>query len=825
MVAAGWSLAARMLRRDLRAGELTVMLVALVVAIAAMSSVGLFTDRVARALEREADQMLAADLVMSADQPIPDAFRAEAKRLNLALAQTTIFPSMVQIGDKAQLTTIKAVTPNYPLRGKVRLGRPDSYRETVAAPSPGTAWGDQRLFDSLGLKPGDTIVLGERSFRIVEAIQREPDAAMDLYNFVPRLLIPAADVASTGLIQTGSRIRYRLLLAGPADAIKAYRAWAAPKLQRGQRIEDVREARPEVRTSLERSERFLRLSALVSVFLAAASISLAARRYVERHLDPVALLRTLGASQRLIVSLFLRQYVLLALLAGALGLGAGVMAHFALVSSLATFVKTDLPPLSWWPALSGFTVGVTLLFGFCLPPLLRLQKVSPLRVIRRDLAPAANERVAWGLGALVLCGLIGWQAGDAMLAALALAGMGGTILLSAIGAWLLLWLSTHLALPLGPGFRFGVANLARRRVMSVAQIVALSLGIMALLLLVVVRGDLLSAWARSLPPDAPNRFGINIQPDQRAPIASAFRANGMTAPTFAPMIRARLLSIGDKVLKPDSYKDERARNLAEREFNLSWGDSLRKDNRLVAGRPLNDAVPEFSVEESLAERLGIKLGDRLVFMIDGRRFEAPVTSLRKVNWDSFQPNFFVVGSHALLGGVPASYLTSFHVRADKQAFVNGLVRTYPNLTIIDVTVILNEVRSMLTRAAEAIEYVFAFSLLAGLTVLYAATLSTQDERRREAAILRTLGASSRVVWQAMSTELLMVGGVAGVLAGLAALLTGALAASKLFELGWNFNWYLPVGGLVGGAAGVLLAAWPLLRKVLATPPLRALNHS
>lgn len=819
----GWGIAWRWLKRDLAAGELTVMAVALVVAIAAMSSVGFFTDRVHQALQTEANQLLAADLVLNADQPPAATLSEQAQQRGLQLARTATFPSMAQTAQGAQLITAKAVSSSYPLRGELRVWQGEREVRMPGPPKAGEAWADRRLFDALGLKPGDSLQLGEHTLTLSAVLAREPDGAMDLYNFVPRLMFNEADLAATGLIQPGSRVRYRLLLAGEGEAVSAMRDALKPQLQRGQRLEDVREARPEINTSLNRAERFLRLAALISVFMAAAAIALAARRYVERHLDAVALLRTLGRSQNDIVQLFLRQYALLAVGSVLLGLLLGWLTQFALAAALASLFEARLPPAGPLPALAGAGVGLTLLFGFCLPPLLRLRGVSPLRVLRRDATPPGNAPLALGLGLASLAGLIFWQAGDTTLASLALAGMAGTVGVAALVAWGLVWISPKLPMPHSVGWRFGLANVARRRGLSVAQIVALSLGLMALMLLTVVRNDLLSAWDKSLPPEAPNRFVINIQPEQRSELAARFQAEGLAVPRFAPMVRARLNAIAGKPVKPDNYADERARRQAEREFNLSWGEDLRADNRIVTGKPLNDAEPGWSMEEGMAQRLGVKVGDTLTFDIAGTAYTAPVVSLRKVDWDSFRVNFFVVGSRVLLENQPASFVSSFHLPADKGGLGTALARQFPNLTVIDVSAILAEVRMVLDRVLAAIEVVFAFSLLAGIAVLYAATLATHDERKREAAILRTLGASRQTVRQAASAELLLVGGLAGLLAAGAALAIGAAASWQLFELSAGVSWWLLPAGLLLGALAARLAAAPLLNRLLNTPPLRALR--
>ncbi|MBV8465786.1 MAG: ABC transporter permease [Burkholderiales bacterium] len=618
-------------------------------------------------------------------------------------------------------------------------------------------------------------------------------------------------------------MRYRILAAGSTSQVDTLRNWIKPRLGRGERLEDIRESRPELRTALDRAERFLRLSALMGVFLAAAAIALAVRRYTERHLDAVALLRTLGMVQSQIVALFLRQFIAMAILAVTVGVTVGWLTQFALAYAIRGVFDRVLPPAGFEPALAGAAVGVTLLLGFCLPPLLRLRNVSALRVLRRDVLPPGNAPLVFGLGVAALAGLIAWQAADAKLAVVVLAGFAGTVLIAMAAAWGLVWLTPRLPLPASAGWRFGLANVARRRGLSVAQIVALCLGLTALLLLTVVRNDLLASWQQSVPASAPNHFIINIQPEQREQLATEFRTAHIAVPQFAPMIRSRLLSIAGRPVGERQYQGEAAKRLAEREFNLSWGEPERDDNRTMQGRTLLETERGWAVEEGMAKTLGIKLGDVLVFDVAGTQFTAPVVSIRKVNWDSFRVNFFVVGTEALLRDQPASYVVSFHLDDSQAGFVSKLTRGYPNLTVVDVSVIVAEVQHVLDRVLAAVQIVFAFSLFAGLAVLYAATLATHDERKRDAAILRTLGASRSMVRQAASAELLLVGGLAGLLAAGAALATGFAAAKRLLDLPPHVSWWLLFVGLLAGALASRLAATPLLNRVLRTPPLRALR--
>ncbi|HEX4381556.1 MAG TPA: FtsX-like permease family protein, partial [Myxococcales bacterium] len=662
--------------------------------------------------------------------------------------------------------------------------------------------------------------LGHARLRIAAVISREPDSSTDLANLFPHIVIPEEDLAATGLVQRGSRIRWRLLIAGDRAPIDTFRGFTKEHLGRGQLLEDVRDARPEVRVSLERSERFLKLSALLSVFLAAAALGLAARRYVDRHLDTVALLRTLGLTQSQILALFLRQYAMIASATVVLGLLLGFSVQFALAATLAGLFQTALPPPGVLPALQGSLVALVLLFGFGLPPILRLRGVSPLRVFRRDEQPRRDGAFAFGAGAAALLGLLIWQAGDARLAVIVILGLVSTVALAAGAAFGLVWALPKLPIPLSGGFRFGLRNVGRRRALSVAQVVALSLGMMALMLLTVVRGDLVRAWQRQLPADAPSRFVINIQPEQREPFAAFFTQHGLKPPELEPMVRGRLTAINDSKVTAETYPDEQARRMVEREFNLSFDEG---NSHIEHGRPLDDNAQEFSVEEGLAKTLHLKLGDKLTYDIAGSIRTGTITSLRKVDWGSFRANFFVVGSRALIGDGPASYITSFYLPEEQRAVGDQLSREFPTLTVFDISSILAEVKTLIQKALRAIEVVFAFSVLAGLVVLYAATLATQNERRHEAALLRTLGASRKTVGEAVNAELLLLGGLSGLIAAAVALGAGAAAARFLFDLPISPSYWLLPAGFVIGALAARLAASPLIREVLKTPPLRVLR--
>ncbi len=823
----------RMTARDWRAGELRLLAAALVIAVAAVTSVGFLVDRIRLGLERDATQLLGADLVLSSDTPISETVGTRADATPLQTALTVTFPSMAinaNDADRSALSAVKAVSPGYPLRGSLRVadavGAPD--RLTREIPARNEVWVDGQLLQALGAAPGDSIKLGEKTFRVGKVISIEPDRGTQFINFAPRVMLHIDDLAATQLIANGSRVTYRLLVAGERPAVRAYSDLLQATLQRGQRVETLEGGRPEMQRTLDRAERFLALVALLAAMIAAVAVAAAARRFSLRHLDSCAMMRCLGLAQTDIFRLFALEFLIVGLAACVAGMVVGYAAHYMLLNALGSLVSTTLPQPSLLPGVQGLACGLVLLLGFALPPLVQLRHVPPLRVLRKDIGlPTGRVALGYLAGLLGFFALLLWSSNDLKVGTLTAGGFAGGLVVFSLVAWLALKLLAPLrglTGKLGISWRFAIAAVQRRPVAVTIQLVSLAVGLMALLLLTVTRTDLVDAWRKAAPADAPNRFVINIQPDQAAAVEQQLDAAGVAAPLY-PMIRGRLIEVNGRAVGPESFTADRAQRLVDREFNLSYMADAPSHNRITSGRWFADGSQELSIEEGIAETLGVKLGDALTFDIAGQQVTARATSLRKVNWDSMRANFFVIMPPSLLKDMPASFISAFHLSPEQVGVIGVLLQQFPNLTVIDMTVVFRQVQGVIDQVIAAVEFLFLFTLSAGVLVLYAALASSRDERVREAGLLRALGASRRQLSRAQMAEMFCIGGLAGLLAAIGASAVGWALATYAFEFEYVVSPWVFVGGIVSGAAAALIGGWFGLRGVLNTPPLATLREA
>jgi putative ABC transport system permease protein len=833
------ALAARQTRRDFRAGEQRLLGFAVLLAVAALTAVGFFADRLNAGLARDARQLLGGDAIVSSDKPAPPELVQQAEALGLATARSAAFPSMARApdarGGATRLVSVKAVSDGYPLRGQLQVKTAvDAPAQPIkGGPRPGTVWADAAVLDALQLAVGDTLLLGDAELKVDRIIAVEPDRGAGFINFAPRVMLHEVDLGATGLVQPASRVGYRLAVAAPSGrdaAVRDFVRAAEERIQkaplRGVRVESLESGRPEMRQTLDRAAKFLNLVALLSALLSAVAVGIAARDFAARHLDDCAMLRVLGLSQRRIAGAYTVEFLAVGLAASAAGVAIGFAIHYVFVWLLGGLVDADLPLPGPWPGLFGIGVGLTLLMGFGLPPVLQLARVPPLRVIRRDVGELkAASLLVLVAGTLGFAALLMAVSSDVMLGAIAVGGFAAAVALFAALSWVAVQVLRR-AVPEARAPRWLVLatrQIAARPAFAVLQVSALAVGLLALVLLVLLRTDLVDSWRQATPPDAPNRFVINLQPDQAQPFRTTLEAAGVRRYDWYPMIRGRLVAINERAVTAANFEDRAAR-LVDREFNLSHSADLPSHNPVSAGAWQAGDEDGLSVEEGLAETLGLKLGDRLRFDIGGIVREGRITSLRKVDWGSMRVNFFVLFPVAAMPELPVTYISAFRAPVTK-GFDNALARDFPNITTIDVSAQIAQVQGVLDQVIRAVEFLFGFTLVAGLVVLFAAVSATRESRSREFAIMRAMGAGSRLLAQVQRAELLGVGALAGVLASLAAVAVGWALARYAFEFRWQPS---PVVPLVGGVAGALLAlaaGWWGLRDVLRRPVVETLRRA
>lgn len=824
-----FNLALRMLWRDSRSGELTLLILALIIAVTSSTAIALFADRLQRTMTSQAAEFLAADLAIRSPSLIPSDWHEKAVQLQLKQAQTAEFSSVLIEHDELLLAGIKAVSAGYPLRGFLKTTTEDYSAETMAqtGPEPGTAWIEKRVLSALKLKLGDLLTVGEKPLTLTRIITYEPDRHSDFYSFSPRVMINAADLQATGIIRPGSHIHYFFQFTGEAGALAEFSQWLKPRLNPSQRVMDIHKDRPELGSALERAERYLGLSSIMVILISGVAIAMATRRYTERHFNATALLRCLGCRQNEILWLYSSQFVVLGLSASAIGCVLGWFAQAGLMHLLRGLLPRQVADPGLLAVFFGFIIGMAVLLGFALPPLLRLRQVSPLRVLRRELEPLPSSAwLIYGL-ALGIIGVLIWKYTEDIKMTAIILGV-GVITLSGLG--LLVYGGLRLIRKLLPfmnlTWRFGLQGLVRNSRASISQILAFSITLVAMILSFTVRTDLIVNWQKQLPENAPNHFALNIFPDQKAAFQQELQQHHISGSRFYPVIRGRIVEINGTPVQQIVSKDTQGEDAMHRELNLTWAADLPEENKIIEGQWWTaTAQPgQVSVEQKVAESLKIKRGDHLAFTIGGQRVNATVTSIRALQWGTMKPNFYMVFSPGTLESYPGTYLTSFYLPEAQKNVLNTLVKKYPAITILEVDLIVRQFKTILTQLTQAINYLLYFALMAGFTVLFAAVYATLDSRLYEGALMRTLGANRSFLRKTQLIEFSVLGFIAGLLTVIISEAIQYVLYTQVMTLEYRPNVYRwPVIPLAGALCVGLAGSWGL-KDVLNKAPLRVLRE-
>ena len=848
------ALALKLVRRDWRSGELNILGLALIIAVAASTAVSLFGHRLTRTMETQAAEFLAADLVVSSHEADADAWFSKAVEMGLKTARTVEFPSVLVENNELLLTGAKAVSDAYPLRGALRTTASDIAAETVAneAPPPGTAWVDNRVLNSLKLSLGDSVTLGEKPLKLARIITHEPDRRGDLYSLSPRILFNLADLEATAVIRPGSNAHYYALFAGDVKAILEFKQWLKPLLHPGQKLVDIHEDRPELGNALSRAERYLGLSSIVIVLIAGVAIAMSARRYSERHYDLTALLKCMGAKERDVLTIHLLQYLVIGMVFSLVGCILGFLAQEGVAWWLKGILPHELVPPAWYAPLFGVAVGLFVLFGFALPPMLSLKRLPPLRVLRRDLAPMPSSAwTVYGL-ALVTLSLLVWRyTGDGRMTAIVLGIALATLGVAGLLVLALLKALRRLIPLLGLSWRFGLQNLTRRPRLGMVQILAFGLTATAMLVSLLVRTELIQEWQRQLPPNAPNYFALNLFEGDLPAFREFLSQHGIFASDFYPIVRGRFTEVNGVDVHTLTHKDSQGEGAANRDLSLTWSEVPPTDNRLTEGEWWGDSpasafelgrrsgrqeippAPLFqrevkpglvSVEAKLAESLQIKLGDKLGFSIDGQKLDAVVVSLRSVRWDTMRPNFYMIFSPGTLNGFPARWLTSFYCPQNKKADLVGLAKHFPAVTLLEVDQLLKQFQTILKEISLSIDFVLTFALAAGFAVLFASVRATLDERLREDALLRAMGASRSLLRKSLTVEFATLGLLSGLLAAAATEAIAWALFSKTFELHARFHWQMWILAPLAGILAVGVSGYIHTRGIVRSSPVKVLRE-
>ena len=813
----------KLLSREWRSGELSILLLALVMAVSVVVGVSSFVSRLQSALLSESARFLAADMVVVSRTPFSDEWVREAEAQGLATSLGVGFPSMAVADiDHMALVSIKAVSDGYPLRGDLRWSR-EPYGDVLAegsVPAVGEVWLAPRLFALLDVALGDRILVGEAGLLVTGAVRAEPDATTAVFGFGPRLLMNVEDIPATGVIQPGSRVEYRLLVGGDREAVSSFTEWVEPLLEQGQRVDSIDGSQPRIGDTLDRAKGFLLLAGSLAVVLASAAITLASRRFGERHTQYVAILKSLGARSWEIS----RLYGLSLAVLGAIGTILGCVVGWAIQAGFITLLGDLLPVrpghAGWTPVYIGVVTAAVCMLFFAWPPLRRLGLASPLSVLRTDVGIAESQRPQdYLLGGLSIVGLMWWYNGSAAVTMAVVAGLLVVMVLGFLAARGLLYGGRRVGGFAGSIWRVALSGLQRRGHANALQMVIFAMAIMLMLLLSIIRSSLVVQWQAQLPADAPNHFLLNLAPDEKLVLEDFFEEQGVTVEALYPMTRGRVLSVNAEEL-PKSGEFEWEGIPRQREANFTWSDSLPEGNLLIEGEwwDADDARASLSLEESFAQDVGAGLGDRLTLRIGAEEFEAEVRSIRRVDWQSMRPNFYVVFPRQVLEQYPGMYMTSFRLLPDQKPVLNQLVSVLPTVTVIELDLVLREMRTVIDQVAGALELVLSVILASGALVLISGVRSSLDARLRESALMRALGARARVVLGTLWIEFLVLGAMAGTLAAAGTEVAAWALQTQVFDMTWSPTialwWVGPVtGALIVGALGV----WSCRRVVNTTP--------
>lgn len=820
------ALVSRMAWRDVRSGEMGLLLVALLVAVGTVTSISLFVDRLQGALVQESASFLAADRQISSSQEIPQSFFQKAQERELEIAQALVFQSMIYGGANNQLVSVKAVDAGYPLRGELIVTDTpfaDGY-PTDSVPKPGEIWLDSRLFPALGVTLGDQVEVGMAELRIGKVLVAEPDRGGSMFDLGPRLLMNLQDVPATEVVQPGSRLSYRMLLAGP-DAVLQQLKTELP-LAPNYRWMDIRESSPSIGNALDRAESFLLLGGLLGVLLAGVAVGLSAHRYAQRHFDHVGVLKTLGATPAQILRGFMGLLLLVGAAAILLGLLLGGLLHLAIVEVLAQFLPVALPVPGLRPFMLGAVTGLICALAFAMPAFVHLRNVEPMRVIRRDLGVTPLSRWAsYGAAALGSLALLVWYTKSIELTFWTLIGAVVVITVFGFIAYALLRGGRVAGMQAKSGWRLALSGLQRRRQESTAQILIFGLAIMLLLVLVLIRTALIEEWRAQVPENAANHFVMNIGAEEVQGVGALIEQSATQGEFLYPVVRGRIMGVNGADAKSWRAQNPHVGRRVSSERNLTWMATLPASNVLTEGQwwDANSTAAEVSLEQEYAEEMGLSIGDTLDFDIGGQQVSAVVSSLRSLEWESLTPNFFIIFSPSALTDFPATYMTSFYLERDNKTFLNTLLRAYPTITVIEIDAVIEQVQTIVDQVSQAVELVLVLVLFSGCLVLIASIQSSRDARMSELALVRALGGTRRLIAGSLTGEFFVLGVFAGVVAVLGAELTVAILQTQVFELSAQIHPWIWLLGPVSGALIITIVGLLGSRSLLDSPPMHVLR--